>query len=217
MTSETNRAERRDTVLVRIGLLVWICAGATLLAGAALSGFARHAPGENTTRNASVRPASARLVVPAERRYTSEYTLRSGDELLLVLVGAGFCGAHRKPGFPQAVENAKLQLQRQARSRGWQFRALGVSLDWKPKEALAFLEAFGEFDEISVGSNWVNESALRYVWRDLPGDPVVPQLVVLKRRVDAGERTLRVTNEQVLHRISGSDDILAWVRSGGRI
>ena len=64
-------------------------------------------------------------------------------------------------GFPGAVESPKPHVHRQARETGRQFRAVAVSLDWKPDEALAFLEGFGEFDEVTLGGNWVGEGAAR--------------------------------------------------------
>jgi hypothetical protein len=198
--------------LSRVGLLVWLAAGVLLLVGAARSVGAPAPEAEAPSPAQPVRPP----VPPAEHRYVSDYRLATGDEVVLVLVGASFCGAHLTPGFAQAVEDAKVHVQRQAKANGRQFRAIGVSLDWRTDEALEFLSAFGEFDEMSVGSNWVNGSALRYVWSDL-GDPVVPQILVIQRRVEAGDRSIRVSGERVIHRIRGSNDILTWARSGATL
>lgn len=173
-------------------------------------------------RSAEVAPAAARPAEPAtpasaeSGRYVPDYELKTGGETTLVLVGASFCGANRRPGFKEAVEAAKLSVRDQARAKGRQFRAVAVSLDWSTKEALAFLEGFGEFDEISVGSNWVNDGALRYIWRDFPAEPEVPQLLVLEREIEA-EPAVRVRSERVVKRVSGSDAILAWVGAGARL
>ena len=52
------------------------------------------------------------------------------------------------------------------------------------------------------------------MWRDLPGEPVVPQLVLVERRVEAGQGGVRITRERVLKRVLGAERIEEWVRSG---
>jgi hypothetical protein len=202
--------------LVRAGVAVWLAAGVLLAAGAIRNLVA----GNNVAPRPPVpvaAPVGRPLPDPALRRYAPEYRMGTGEELVLVLVGASFCLAHRQEGFPQAVEDAKVAVQRQAKAAGAQFRTIGVSLDWSPDEALAFLAAFGEFDEMSVGSNWVNDSAFRYVWNDANGDPVVPQLLVIRRRLDVQPRTIRITDERVVRVVRGAEEILAWVRSGAPV
>jgi hypothetical protein len=107
-------------------------------------------------------------------------------------------------------------VREQATARGAQFRAVAVSLDWKTDEALSFLKGFGAFDELTVGSNWLNDGARRYIWRDLPAPPDVPQLLVVERDVET-EPQVQVRNERVIKRISGALPVIAWVRDGARI
>lgn len=192
--------------LVPAGTAVWVALGVVLLAAAVRA----HPAGR--TPPAAPPPAAEAAV----RTYVPDYEFRKGKEIMLVLVGAAFCGAQREPGFPQAVEDAKLRVREQATSRGAQFRAVAVSLDWKTDEALAFLEGFGAFDELTVGSNWLNDGARRYIWRDLPGPPNVPQLLVVERDVET-EPQVQVRNERVIKRISGALPVIAWVRDGARI
>lgn len=215
MSTEIRRPSRYGA-LVRAGVWVWLAAGVLLAAGAVRNLL----PGKNLTSRAAEPAAvagSGTLPAPAMQRYSSDYRMGTGEELVLVLVGASFCRAHRQEGFPQAVEDAKVAVQRQAKAAGVQFRTIGVSLDWSPEEALAFLAAFGEFDEMSVGSNWVNDSAFRYVWNESNGDPVVPQLLVIRRRLDVQPRTIRITDERVVRVVRGADEILSWVRSGAPV
>ncbi len=215
MRIEPRPASQVNAVLSRTGLLAWLAAGIVLLAAPSWNvAVEEHGGVANSTPDTvpGLPPVSS-----AERRYVPDYALRTGDEVIFVLIGASFCLAHRTPGFAQAVEDAKVQVQRQAKAGGRQFRAVGVSLDWKTDEALEFLSAFGEFDEMSVGSNWVNGSAFRYIWNDLPGEPVVPQIVVVQRHLDTSGRAIRVTGERVVRRIRGSEDILAWSRSGAAL
>lgn len=202
--------------LVRAGTLVWLMLGVVLLATAA-----RGARTASTTRGPAPLPVKAALTaapgpIAAEAAYVPDYEFRPGTELVMVFIGASFCGAQRTPGFPQAVERAKVALAAQARSRGMQFRTHAVSLDWKTADALAFLAGFGAFDEISVGSNWLNDGAVRYIWRDLPGDPAVPQVLILQRTIDTGA-AVSVRDERLVRRIMGADPIATWAADGARI
>lgn len=192
--------------LVRTGTAVWVVLGLVLL-GAAV----RPTPAQRTTQ-APPPPAAERAV----RAYVPDYEFRAGKEIVLVLVGAAFCGAQRKPGFPQAVEDAKLRVREQATARGAQFRAVAVSLDWKTDEAMSFLEGFGAFDEVTVGSNWLNEGARRYIWRELPGPAAVPQLLVIERDIEIEPQVL-VRSERVIKRIAGAPPVIEWVQGGAKI
>lgn len=197
----------------RLGTLVWLAAGVVVLAAALRA---------ETTRAAAppakaAAPAKGTPAPPLAQKYTPSYTSRSGKELVMVLVGASFCGAQRKAGFPQQVEDAKLAVQRQAAASGRQFSALAVSLDWKTEDALAFLEHFGEWDQMSVGHNWLNEGAIRYVWRDMPGEPALPQILVIERDVEKGEQGIAVRGDRLVKRLLGTAEIEAWVRAGAAI
>ncbi|HEX6369760.1 MAG TPA: hypothetical protein VF006_12645 [Longimicrobium sp.] len=198
----TGFVSRAQPWLVRAGTAVWVVLGMVLLAAAVRPAQGARKPAATPPRNES-----------AVRTYVPDFEFRKGTEIVLVLVGAAFCGAQREPGFPQAVEEAKLRVQEQAKARGAQFRAIAVSLDWKTEEALAFLESFGAFDEIHVGSNWLNDGARRYIWADLPGEPVVPQVLVVEREIET-EPAVQVRSERVIKRIAGAAPLITWVRAG---
>jgi hypothetical protein len=214
----------RNQLLVRVGTAVWLVLGILLLV---LTAQGLRTSQDSTARAApSPVPAAAALPPvtrpPADssaapvKAYTPDHEFRTGEELVLVFIGASFCGAQHKPGFPATVERAKVALVEQARARGVQFRAHAVSLDWRPADALAFLEHFGAFDEISVGSNWLNDGAVRYIWRDLPSEPAVPQLLLIQRHVET-DGTVRVRDERVVRRLLGTDQITRWVDGGAQI
>ncbi|MEW5927600.1 MAG: hypothetical protein AB1941_08950 [Gemmatimonadota bacterium] len=197
----------RRPLLARAGLAVWLTCGLVLSFSAAGTRLLGSSPAPRPTLAAA---DSGSLV----RKYRPSYELRSGKEVVLVFLGASFCGAHRRPGFPQLVEDAKERVQRQAQASGRQFRAHAVSLDWKTDAAMEFLQGFGEFDEMSLGGNWVSDGAVRYVWRDMPGDPVVPQIILPERTIDVSRAATEVKDERVLKRVLGTDEIEKWVRAG---
>jgi hypothetical protein len=210
--TSTGRAPNRP-LLARAGLVVWLTCGLVLLFSAVRTQILESspAPAPAAPSPAGRAPADSSSLV---RRYRPSYELRSGKEVVLVFLGASFCGAHRRPGFPQLVEDAKQRVQGQALASDRQFRTHAVSLDWKPDDALEFLRGFGEFDEMSLGGNWVSDGAVRYVWRDMPGEPVVPQIIVVERHIEVAKTSTEVKNERVLKRVMGTDEIEKWVRAG---
>jgi hypothetical protein len=201
---------------LRVGTAIWLVAGLLLLANAArgLAGGAASGPAVRPRPAPPPPPAAGRQAAAQAAAYTPSYDARTGREVVMVFIGASFCGAHLQPGFPEAIEQAKLGLRRQAQSRGSGFRAVGVSLDWEPDSALVFLRRFGRWDEVSVGGNWVSEAALRYIWSDLPGPASVPQLLVIERQLENGETAVSVQGERLVRRLLGTDQIAAWVKSG---
>jgi hypothetical protein len=202
---------------LRVGTAIWLVAGLLLLANAArgLAGGAARGTGTVRTQPAPPPPRAANGQAAAQTAaYAPSYDARTGREVVMVFIGASFCGAHLQPGFPEAIEQAKLGLRRQAQARGSGFRAVGVSLDWEPDSALVFLRRFGRWDEVSVGGNWVSEAALRYIWSDLPGPASVPQLLVIERQLENGETAVSVQGERLVRRLLGTDQIAAWVKSG---
>jgi len=196
--------------LVRTGTVVWVLAGIALLAATVHTQWPIPSAAASTARTSPPARAKAEAARPV---YEPSGSIESGDEIVLVFIGASFCNAHNVPGFPDVVETAKVPLQRHARQGGMQFRAIGVALDWRPADGLAFLARFGEWDEVASGSNWTNDGATKYIWRDLPGDADVPQLLVLRRSVHVGE-AVRVGKEQVVKRVLGTIAIQEWVSAG---
>jgi hypothetical protein len=218
MSSAEGRAGIQ-TWLVRAGTAVWLTLGIVLLVLAVRGPRPARAAAPTSTVEANAfaaGPVGPDTSTGERTTYKPNYEFRSGEELVLVFIGASFCGAQREPGFPGVVERAKLAAARHAGQHRMQFRAHAVSLDWKPDEALAFLRHFGAFDEISIGSNWLNDGAVRYIWRDMPGQPAVPQILILQRHVETGG-AVSVRDERVVRRIMGTAQITAWVNSGARI
>ncbi len=103
-----------------------------------------------------------------------------------------------------------------ARSAGASFASVGIAVDWVTRDGWEFLQRFGPFDEIIVGRNWLNSASLHYMWRELPGEPVVPQVVVVERSILLDGAKLEVSPDRALLRKVGADEVIAWaVRGGG--
>lgn len=199
--------------LVRSGTAVWLLAGIALLAATVRTQWPIPSAAASTAKTSPPAPAKAEAARPV---YEPSGSIESGDEIVLVFIGASFCNAHNVAGFPDVVELAKLRVREHAQARGMRFRAVGVALDWRAADGLAFLARFGEFDEVASGGNWINDGATKYIWRDIPGDADVPQLLVLRRSVHRGE-AIRVGEDKVVKRILGTNAIQAWVSAGAAL
>jgi hypothetical protein len=207
------RSEAFQRGLVRTGTAVWLLAGIALLAATVRTQWPIPSAAASTAKTSRPAPAKAEAARPV---YEPLGSIESGDEIVLVFIGASFCNAHNVPGFPDVVESAKLRVREHAQARGMRFRAVGVALDWRAADGLAFLARFGEFDEVASGGNWINDGATKYIWRDIPGDADVPQLLVLRRSVHRGE-VIRVGEDKVVKRILGAGDIEKWVAAGATL
>lgn len=216
---ENDHPSRASSLLVHIGTVVWVAVGIVILAAALrpASPLRSSAPPAGLAVSAAAL-TSARARAPAlaaDEAYAPAGRLQEGREWVMVFIGASFCGANREPGFPQQIERAKLLVQQQAAAAGAGFRAIAVSLDWQTDTALAFLEPFGRWDEMSIGGNWQNEGALRYIWQDVPGSPTVPQVLLLERELKVGQ-AIGVTGTREVRRVLGTASIRRWVQGGAR-
>lgn len=148
-----------------------------------------------------------------EPAYAPRGTLADGDEIVLVYIGASSCAACLSDEIKEDVRRLKAQYHTLATRADKAFSTIGVSIDWDISEGMDLLEGYGDFDEISVGRNWQNSLARVLVWEDYPGRPAIPQALVLERRVRADAGGIRVSNEQLLRRLVGVEEIATLVDS----
>lgn len=150
--------------------------------------------------------------IPVERPdATAARVPADGPQLRLVFLGSSTCGASTDPDVAQAIGEAISQLKGIASREGYRFVAVGISVERDWRAGVAFLEEFGQFDEIVSGGGWDNLGS-RYV-RTFLGPRATPQIVVTTTTSDS--------NETLLTRKIGSSAIIGWSRApsvvvGGR-
>jgi hypothetical protein len=91
---------------------------------------------------------------------------------------------------------------------------IGIALDEDHRAAIGRLEAIATFDEVVLGGGWVNSGSIRYILRDFAGRPVVPQVVLLRRKTIGGKWP-DVTDERLLTRLYSPAEIVRWVERFG--
>lgn len=138
-------------------------------------------------------------------------------ELAMIYFSQSGCRACNIETLPAAVESVKQGLARRAEVTNHALVVMGVSLDWDPERGYEHLRRFGRFDEVSAGRSWINSSAMRYVWQDLPGTSGTPQIVIVERTfqpaTQLGEPP-RIVGERVVLRKLGYVEIETWAKQG---
>lgn len=148
--------------------------------------------------------------------------VRTGVQHVAVFLVSSTCGASRYPDLPKALAVIRAREDTQATREGKTFISVGVALDDDPSIGLAFLKTFGNFDQLSVGGNWLNAMAIDLLIRDTKGPLSLPQLIVLERTVTVGPAAIQVGQDRVMGRYIGFDDILGLAgmrpsKAGARI
>lgn len=152
--------------------------------------------------------------IPAEARPALASAPDADEELVVVFIGRSTCGASRVTGLAERMRSLRDTAERRAREQGRRAVFVGVATDPVLADGLAFLEAFGRFDEVIVGRGWLNHGLLRYVREDHPGPASIPQVVVYTRTVTPAGTRMELGPETLLLRKVGVPAIRAWAEAG---
>lgn len=148
--------------------------------------------------------------------YVPSQELPHGKEIVAVYFGANSCGPCHFAAVKDAVIQMKELVRVQAQKAGAAFSVVGVANDWDQPLAAAFLAPVGPFDQVVLGGNWTNIAIEHFVWRDPKGNPAMPQILIVERTVNTGDR-MTFSEPRVLRRLVGGDSIPAWVAKGAPI
>lgn len=156
--------------------------------------------------------------------YTPSYETPQGAELVAVFISTSTCtGNAVQWQLDTVIRNLKVDLAKRAKSAGMGFAAVGVATEWSVSDGLAYLlegktpfdrKNFGEWDEVSAGRNWLGVAASQYIWMDSEGQPMVPQLVIIRRTVRPHGGRIVLGPEIVLQRLAGAKSIVTWAAAG---
>ena len=179
----------------RVGILV----GALSLTSVSAVAWRRHA---------SIPARSYPEILPLAAR------VASGREIIMIFVGSSTCGASQSRELPAALKTVRESLQVRAARTHSKLATLGVALDVQPNEGIQFLKKYDSFDEISVGRSWLNMTATTYIWRDLPGNTSLPQLLVITRPITVRDASIEIGPDELVVRKLGVDGIVNWAKTG---
>lgn len=170
-------------------------------------------------RNDLVRLPDVSVVWPAGKAAYIPSGTWGEKQLFLVYVGSAGCWWSNAEWMPSVLDSIKTVLRDRAATIGMSFATLGVALDWAPEDGMSHLRKMGPFDEIAAGYSWMNSSALRYLWNDIPGEAATPQIVLVYRNVQVpergrGPRGFTLQQETLLNRVVGAFEIRRWLHNG---
>lgn len=159
------------------------------------------------------------------QEYEPRYELpRTGSEVLLVFISTSGCIGNKAERLDDAIRGAKVALNERIEAQGQAFFTIGSAPQWSVEEGLDYLirgltpgfddKDFGPWDEVQAGRNWLNSSAVDYIWRGVRGRPAVPQIVVIERSVTRGEGGIQIGEDRLLARAIGGDGIVEWFDEG---
>lgn len=130
-------------------------------------------------------------------------------EIVAVFIIGPCCDALTSKLRP-GLDRVRRRMAEQAKAEGVGFRMVGVALDWSPDSGWARLKAYGPFDEVTVGSNWLSMPIERLVWQDGATTPSNPQIVVYRHQMEVSNTKIEIGLPLVLHRIKGWKEIGEW-------
>jgi len=140
------------------------------------------------------------------------------DELTLVFLTSGACGACADERLPTLVEGAKEIIARKAKTAGFLFATIGVGIDATPRTGVGDLTRFGDFDEVLTGRGTTGIGGLTFMWNEYAGPPAVPQVIVIRRRFQIQNGRIGVAEPgRILGRFVGLPEIDRWSKAGYRV
>lgn len=149
----------------------------------------------------------------------------NGDKLIAYAFGGTGCGYCQLP-TTKAVYSAlrdSLQVKHVDTGPYKSLTVIGIALDAELEQGWQYLSSFTTgsgkhaFDQMSIGSGWQNEHVVRLLRRMGFGDPALPLVVLVRRRVEAKLEPLRVgygVDDELVGTIQGSERLRAWMDSG---
>ncbi len=135
-------------------------------------------------------------------------SLAGGEEVLFVYLGASSCVWSNVGDLPEAVRSIRNQWYEFARANGKGFATVGVARDVIVDEGMKHLTKYGLFDEVVAGRGWLNIGFFKYVYGEMAGPAATPQVLIIERTVNRIAGQTWISNEQVVHRFVGANEIL---------
>lgn len=138
---------------------------------------------------------------------------------VLISSECGFCTEKRSK---EAIRSIRQVLRTAYDSAYARVTVVGVVMDDSLEAGTQYLKELSSsgrpFDQVSMGGIWLNEQVVNLVWRQAVSDPMIPQVIIVERYVDADNwpRALDVgKRDSVVTLVTGRTDLLTWVAAGG--
>ena len=146
-------------------------------------------------------PPSADVVIDTE--------IESGRHLTFVLMAQQVAsGTQPDPAYVTQVRAARDSLRALATREGIYYSTVGVGTHWDIAEGLRVLNAYGHFDEVSVGRGWFNTGRFRY------SGGTVPAVLVFLEDITVGQTSWTSEALTEVARFEGRRSVREWAARG---
>ena len=146
-------------------------------------------------------PPSADVVIDTE--------IESGRHLTFVLMAQQVApGTQPDPAYVTQVRAARDSLRALATREGIYYSTVGVGMHWDIAEGLRVLNAYGHFDEVSVGRGWFNTGRFRY------SGGTVPAVLVFLEDITVGQTSWTSQGFTEVARFEGRRSVREWGTRG---
>ena len=166
------------------------------------------------------RAVAALVSAPSERVVDDSVIYPSGRYLVAYVFVSADCGFCKEEGTMAALRKIRASLRRHTREGYAAVSVIGVAIDADLKVGIRYLreldDATAAFDEISVGSGWLNSYVNEWMWRDRRAKAMTPTGLLVERRVDATKypKAIAVSRDSLLLVVPGRDSLMSWVNHG---
>lgn len=136
----------------------------------------------------------------------------SFDRHVAIFFGSETCDACLLPTLDQRVRVILDSLRDDADVRKLRFTTVGVALDGPPANAVRWLRRYGAFDEVSVGGNWFNTAAQRFIWSEPTVKAGLPQIVLVRQHIVTDSARVVIADNVIVHTWFGAAAIAPALR-----
>ncbi|MEX2362041.1 MAG: hypothetical protein WD597_00405 [Balneolaceae bacterium] len=153
------------------------------------------------------------------KNITREESIQN-KEYALILLTSSTCSFSNNQELIKIFKELKKQINNKTISENVGFTAIGISLETDPLNGLSHLKKYGKFNEIIIGNNWSNLGAIRYIFNDIKGYAITPQVLVTVREYKMigsdtfSKQRAGIVNEYAVIRKVGTDQIKLWKEEG---
>ena len=117
-------------------------------------------------------------------------------------------GTEPHPPYVAQVKAARDSLRALAAREGIYYSTVGVATQWDIAEGMRVLNAYGHFDEVSVGRGWFNTGRVRY------GSGSYPAVLVYLEDITVGQTSWTSSGLIEVGRIAGFRSMREWAARG---
>lgn len=125
------------------------------------------------------------------------------------------CGFSQQRIVKQSLAKLRAALRQRHGGTFARISVVGVAVDHQVASALEYFNEVGleKFDEVAVGNGWLNTSIAGPMWQDSASEAMVPQVILVARRVRASFDPLSIVvgDAVLVDVIAGAPRIVEWI------